>query len=86
MVSAGAMRAIEAKAKDGVEWIHNHPEPKYKSAVDCEKCYLGGMAFVLAAINDTDTGDEYVAFLNLAKPKRRVVKRTSNKRVIRRKK
>jgi hypothetical protein len=77
---------IDARAADIVEWVHDHPQPKYKSAVQCEKCYLGGMAFVLASINSTTPEEEYQRLLSLAKPKRRVVRKTTKKRVVRRKK
>ena len=87
MISLKAAKKINAKVLDSTEWLGTHVGPKYKGAADCEKCFLGGMAFVLAALNGTTQEKEYQAMLSrVPKPKKRVIVRPAKKRVVRRKK
>lgn len=84
-MSAKAIRKIEAKIEDSVKWIGDHFPDSYADATKCEKCYLGGLCFALAALKGTDPQEEYQRAISRVKkkPKKRAVKKRV---VVRRKK
>lgn len=79
-------KAVYEKVAESAEWLGDHVGPKFTHAANCEKCFLGGMAFVLSVIGGTSQEEEYQAMLAMVpKPKKKIVKKkATKKRVVRR--
>ena len=84
MIPPKVQKKIDAQVLDSTEWLGTHVGPKYTSAANCEKCFLGGMAFVLAALNGTTQEQEYQAMTaKVPQPtKKRVVKKPVTKKKV----
>lgn len=87
MITATVQRVIDQQVENSTEWLGEHTQPKYAHAANCEKCFLGGMAFVLSAINGTTQESEYQKMTASApKPRKKTVKKPVKKKIVVRRK
>lgn len=91
MIPRAVQKKIDAQVLDSAEWFGSHFGIKYDAAGNCEKCFLGGIAFVVSAMNGTTQPEEFQKMLDVihaqtapTKKKRVVKKPVAKKKVVRR--